>query len=80
MRDKAVVEMTGILFPLADTVVATAPRQDRATRPETIRELSGCSGVLITQTVADALDLAEDADVVFVTGSLFIVAEARALL
>jgi len=80
MRDKAVVEMTGILFPLADTVIATVPRQDRATRPETIRELSGCSGVLITQTVADALKLAADADVVFVTGSLFIVAEARALL
>ena len=80
MRDKAVVEMTGILFPLADRVIATAPRQDRATRPETIRELSGCSGVLITQTVADALKLAADADVVFVTGSLFIVAEARALL
>jgi dihydrofolate synthase / folylpolyglutamate synthase len=80
MRDKAVVEMTGILFPVADTVIATAPRQDRATRPETIRELSGRSGVLITQTVTDALKLAADADVVFVTGSLFIVAEARALL
>ncbi len=80
MRDKAVVEMTGILFPVADTVIATAPRQDRATRPETIRELSGCSGVLITQTVAEALKLAADADILFVTGSLFIVAEARALL
>jgi len=80
MRDKAVVEMTGILFPAADTVIATAAAQDRATRPETIRELSGRPGVLITQTVADALKLAEDADVVFVTGSLFVVAEARALL
>ena len=66
--------------PAADTVIATAPAQDRATRPETIRELSGRPGVLITQTVADALKLAEDADVVFVTGSLFVVAEARALL
>ena len=80
MRDKAVVEMTGILFPAADTVIATAPAQERATRPETIRELSGCSGVQITRTVAEALQLAAAADVVFVTGSLFIVAEARALL
>jgi dihydrofolate synthase/folylpolyglutamate synthase len=80
MRDKAVVEMTGILFPAADTVIATAPGQERATRPETIRELSGSSGVVVTQTVAEALRLAADADVVFVTGSLFIVAEARALL
>jgi dihydrofolate synthase/folylpolyglutamate synthase len=80
MRDKAVAEMTGILFPAADTVIATAPGQERATRPETIREMSGCSGALITQNVADALKLAKDADVVFVTGSLFVVAEARALL
>jgi dihydrofolate synthase/folylpolyglutamate synthase len=80
MRDKAVVEMTGILFPAADTVIATAPGQERATQPETIRELSGCSNVLVTPTVAAALRLAADADVVFVTGSLFIVAEARALL
>src|SRR4029077_4838795 len=80
MRDKAVVEMTGILFPAADRVIATAPGQERATRPETIRELSGCSDALITQNVPDALSLAKDADVVFVTGSLFVVAEARALL
>jgi dihydrofolate synthase/folylpolyglutamate synthase len=80
MRDKAVAEMTGILFPAVDTVIATAPGQERATRPETIREMSGSSEVLITQTVADALKLAQDADVVFVAGSLFVVAEARALL
>jgi dihydrofolate synthase/folylpolyglutamate synthase len=80
MRDKAVAEMTGILFPAADKVIATAPAQERATRPETIRELSGWSGVLITETVAEALELAKRADVVFVTGSLFVVAEARALL
>ena len=80
MRDKAVAEMTGILFPAADTVIATAPGQERSTRPETIRDMSGGSGVRITQTVAEALKLIQDADVVFVTGSLFVVAEARALL
>jgi dihydrofolate synthase/folylpolyglutamate synthase len=80
MRDKAVVEMTGILFPAADTVIATAPGPERATRPETIRELSGWPGVLIAHTVAEALQLAFNADVIFVTGSLFVVAEARARL
>ncbi len=80
MRDKAVVEMTGILFPAADIVIATAPAQERATRPETIRELSGSSNVLIAPTVADALRLAAGADVIFVTGSLFVVSEARALI
>jgi dihydrofolate synthase/folylpolyglutamate synthase len=77
MRDKAVVEMTGILFPAAATVIATAPRQERATRPETIRELSGRSDVHVTQTVSDALRMAAGAGVVFVAGSLFVVAEAK---
>src|SRR5262249_49272375 len=76
MRDKAVVEMTGILFPAAHTVIATSPRQERATRPETIRELSGRDDVSISQSVAEALEMARDADVVFVAGSLFVVAEA----
>jgi dihydrofolate synthase/folylpolyglutamate synthase len=80
MRDKAVVEMTGILFPAADIVIATAPAQERATRPETIRELSGSSTVLIAPTVSEALRLAAGAQVTFVTGSLFVVAEARALI
>jgi dihydrofolate synthase/folylpolyglutamate synthase len=80
MRDKAVVEMTGILFPAAETVIVTAPAQERATRPETIRELSGCSGAMVAETIADALKLAAAADAIFVTGSLFLVAEARGLL
>ena len=82
MRDKAVVEMTGILFPSAGSVIATAPSQERATRPETIRELSGREDVVVAPTVADALTAARSLapDVIFVTGSLFVVAEARSLL
>ena len=33
MRDKAVDEITGILFPLADQVIVTAPQQARAVDP-----------------------------------------------
>jgi dihydrofolate synthase/folylpolyglutamate synthase len=83
MRDKSVAEMTGILFPAVDTVIATAPGQERATRPETIRDLSGFSGVRVTQTVAEALQCIAAAgpdEVIFITGSLFVVAEARSLL
>jgi dihydrofolate synthase / folylpolyglutamate synthase len=80
MRDKAVAEMTAILFPAADRVIATAPAQERATRPETIRDLSGFPGVLVTQTVREAFRLAPGGGVTFVTGSLFVVAEARALI
>ena len=83
MRDKSVVEMTGVLFPSADIIIATAPAQDRATRPETIRDLSGRDDAIIAATVPDALRIARGLgpDVVtFVSGSLFVVAEARSAL
>jgi len=83
MRDKSVAEVTGVLFPAADLVIVTAPGQDRATRPETIRELSGRGDAVVAPTVAQALAaarrLAPDM-AIFVTGSLFVVAEARSLL
>jgi dihydrofolate synthase/folylpolyglutamate synthase len=79
MRDKAVAEMTGMLFPLAQHVIVTAPANSRAMPPETIPAPSA----VITQSVAEAVALARQAppsDVVFITGSLFVVGEARALL
>jgi dihydrofolate synthase/folylpolyglutamate synthase len=83
MRDKAVAEMAGILFPAAHAVIATAPRQERATRPETISALSGRDDTLISHSVAEALLMASGAgpdEAVFVTGSLFVVGEARGIL
>ncbi len=79
MRDKAAPEMTSLLFPLAHRVILTAPANSRAMRPEEIL----APGASITQSVAEAvalLRLAEPDDVVFITGSLFVVGEARALL
>ena len=83
MRDKAVSEMSAILFPLAQEVIATAPDQARAVRPELIREMVTHPRLRTAPRVADALAPARQAapeDVVFVTGSLFLVGEARALL
>ena len=40
MRDKAVDEIGEILFPLAQQVIVTAPRQARALAPESIRQVS----------------------------------------
>jgi dihydrofolate synthase/folylpolyglutamate synthase len=81
MRDKAVDEIAGILFPLADKLVFTAPDNARALRPEALRELAGRGH--IAPDIASALDLvrkqvSED-DAVVITGSLFLVGEARAL-
>ncbi|MGC8793840.1 MAG: bifunctional folylpolyglutamate synthase/dihydrofolate synthase [Bryobacteraceae bacterium] len=83
MRDKAVAEMAGILFPLADEVIATAPAQPRAVRPELIRELADHPRLRIAARLDDALALLREAareDAVFITGSLFLVGEARARL
>jgi len=83
MRDKAVAEIGGILFPRAEQVIVTAPQQSRAMSPETLREISEHPNLQVTRTLREALALVADApaeDVVFVTGSLFLVAEARELL
>ena len=79
MRDKAVGEMASLLFPLANRVIVTAPANSRAMPPEEIP----APGATITHTVSEALALLQQAipdDVIFITGSLFVVGEARALL
>jgi len=38
MRDKAISEMTEILFPLAERVIATRPENPRAASPEEIQQ------------------------------------------
>ena len=83
MRDKAVAEMAAILFPRAGHVIVTAPAQARALRPESIRGLSDHGDIQAAANIHEALALAAAADprhAIFVTGSLFLVGEARALL
>jgi dihydrofolate synthase/folylpolyglutamate synthase len=83
MRDKAVAEMTGILFAHAHEVIATAPRQSRAVDPDTIRDLADHPCVRTAPDLAAALEMARRSPpdrVIFITGSLFLVGEALALL
>ncbi len=84
MRDKAVEEIEGVLFPLAHCVIATAPRFARALRPEAIRNLWPAHDVLVADNVETAIAIARESmwpgDAIFITGSLFLVGEARALL
>lgn len=84
MRDKAVEEITGTLFPLAGEIVVTAPDFGRALRPEAVRELWPGSNVRVAETLGQALKMvcadAHPTDAIFITGSLFVVGEARALL
>lgn len=94
MRDKAISEMTSLLFPLADELILTAPRQPRALRPEVLAEEAPQSApspgqpgqvpfprVRIAPTFADAMVLLREAqpeDRVFIAGSLFLAGEAKA--
>jgi dihydrofolate synthase/folylpolyglutamate synthase len=83
MRDKAVPEITEILFPQAAAVILTQPQQSRATAPETLRDISHDlnRSLLIepipAQAMARALELAGPEDVILATGSLFLVGDLR---
>ena len=83
MRDKAVSEVASLLFPLAHNVILTAPCNTRAVRPEVVRTLVIHPSVQVTESLTGALARLKEAspgDAVFITGSLFLVGEARALL
>lgn len=79
LRDKAVAEMTSVLFPLADRIILTTPSNARAMAPEDIH----APGAVITHSIAEAIAKARAAasdHVIFINGSLYLVGEARALL
>jgi dihydrofolate synthase/folylpolyglutamate synthase len=83
MRDKALEEVAGKLFPLAERVILTAPDYPRALRPEAMQQLMAHPNSVLTGNVREAIDEAQRAPregIVFFTGSLFLVGEARALL
>ncbi len=83
MRDKAVEEVTALLFPLADRLILTAPNFPRALRPEALLLATDHPSVTIAPTVAEAIGIAGEAPrdaIVFFSGSLFLVGEARGIL
>lgn len=79
MRDKAVEEIAEILFPLAQELILTAPALARAVRPEILRDMAGRGRIAQDLTQAMEILKADVAaeDVVVITGSLFLIGEAR---
>jgi dihydrofolate synthase / folylpolyglutamate synthase len=75
MRDKAVEEVAGTLFPRFAEVIATAPQQPRALAPESLLELVDHSNIRTAAGLSAAIS--EIHQTTFITGSLFLVAEAR---
>ena len=71
--------MARLLFPLASRMILTMPPNSRAMPPEAI----GAPNATLTHSAAEALAVVRTAPpgaVVLITGSLFLVGEARALL
>jgi dihydrofolate synthase/folylpolyglutamate synthase len=83
MRDKSVDEIASVLFPLADAVILTQPRQSRAISAPLLAEMTAglAKEMRIISDPAEALEhaleLARRDDAIFVTGSLFLVGELR---
>lgn len=84
MRDKSVDETAGILSGLAAEVVLTQVALPRALRPEVLLDLFDSPRVRVADTVEAAIHLvrgeAAADDLILITGSLFLVGEARKLL
>ena len=83
MRDKAVDEIAGLLFPIAECVILTQPRQSRAISVSLLAEITAdlARNAVVVADPAEALEraltIASPEDVVFATGSLFLVGDLR---
>lgn len=83
MRDKAVDEVAGLLFPLAEDVILTQPRQSRAISAQHLNDIVGGLARRAevvgdpAQAVERVIAQAAPDDVIFVTGSLFLVGDIR---
>ena len=83
MADKQVDEIAQILFPLATHLILTAPEQARALAAAEIAKLPAAAHARVLPNLAEALQVIHQAapeDVVFITGSLYLVGEARPIL
>jgi dihydrofolate synthase / folylpolyglutamate synthase len=86
MRDKAISEMTEILFPLAERVIVTRPENPRSASPEEIQQAGSRTGAEIeaVDAVGAALtrarEIAGPRAVLVITGSIYLVGEAMRVL
>ncbi len=83
MRDKAVDEIAGTLFPAAKEVIFTQPKISRAISAGQLAEMAG-EYAMRFRVIANAEEALETAlreagpgDAIFVTGSLYLVGELR---
>lgn len=84
MRDKSLDEIGELLAPLVSEIILTAALSPRSLRPEALAGLFDHPRIRTTGRLADALAIirreAAPDDAVFITGSLYLVGEAKSLL
>jgi dihydrofolate synthase/folylpolyglutamate synthase len=86
MRDKAIDEISGILFPLATEIYLTQPNQSRAATPEEILTAARIDSARVfseadpAKALQRAIDASSPDDVVLAAGSLFLVGEIKGAL
>ena len=83
MRDKAVDEIAGLLFPAVDFVILTEPHQPRAISAPLLAEMTSHLAKKSTvvrdpgEALERAIAMASPEDAVFATGSLYLVGDLR---
>jgi dihydrofolate synthase/folylpolyglutamate synthase len=83
LRDKAVDEVAGLLFPHAAEVIFTAPRTPRAVSATQLAEITGHHAARFSvipdaeRAFEYALAEAPPEDAIFITGSLYLVGQLR---
>ncbi|PYU71319.1 MAG: bifunctional folylpolyglutamate synthase/dihydrofolate synthase [Acidobacteria bacterium] len=83
LRDKAVDEVAGLLFPHAAEVIFTAPRTSRAVSATQLAEIAGHHAARFSvvpdaeRAFERALAEAAPEDAIFITGSLYLVGQLR---
>jgi len=83
LRDKAVDEIAGILFPLASDVIFTQPNTSRSISASQLAEITGHHASHFTiipdaeKALESAMAQAAPQDVICITGSLYLVGQLR---
>jgi dihydrofolate synthase / folylpolyglutamate synthase len=83
MRDKAIDEVAGLLFPQATTVILTQSPQPRSLSAQALAEMTSHLASVVEvirepgAALERALEIAEADDVIFATGSLYLVGDLR---
>lgn len=84
MRDKSIGEIVETLFPLASELILTRPDSPRSLDPGSLLRVCDHPRARVCENLRGSLELlrreAAPDDVIFISGSLFLVGEARALL